>query len=71
MWTAARVARLIGRKFHVSYSVSGATRLMRRLGFRSCPASSADRHVVWCQLPLPGSRGLGSHDKPDLERPGG
>ncbi|WP_405623706.1 winged helix-turn-helix domain-containing protein [Streptomyces sp. NBC_00076] len=24
---------LIGRKFHVSYNVSGATRLMRRLGF--------------------------------------
>ncbi len=33
MWTAARVATLIGRKFHVSYSVSGATRLMHRLGF--------------------------------------
>ncbi|MFE9926827.1 winged helix-turn-helix domain-containing protein [Streptomyces sp. NPDC005774] len=33
MWTGARVATLIGRKFHVSYSVSGATRLMRRLGF--------------------------------------
>ncbi|WP_281155728.1 winged helix-turn-helix domain-containing protein [Streptomyces sp. HYC2] len=33
VWTGARVATLIGRKFHVSYSVSGATRLMRRLGF--------------------------------------
>lgn len=33
VWTGARVARLIGRKFHVSYSVSAATRLMRRLGF--------------------------------------
>jgi transposase len=33
VWTAARVAMLIGRKFHVSYSVSGATRLMHRLGF--------------------------------------
>lgn len=33
MWTAAWVATLIGRKFHVSYSVSGATRLMHRLGF--------------------------------------
>ena len=33
MWTAARVATLIGRKFHISYSVSGATRLMHRLGF--------------------------------------
>ncbi|CAL9624324.1 hypothetical protein SUDANB6_05936 [Streptomyces sp. enrichment culture] len=33
VWTAARVAMLIGRKFHVSYSVSGATGLMHRLGF--------------------------------------
>ncbi|MFB7916767.1 winged helix-turn-helix domain-containing protein [Streptomyces sp. NPDC056061] len=33
VWTAARVATPIGRKFHVSYSVSGATRLMHRLGF--------------------------------------
>ncbi|MFE2571854.1 transposase [Streptomyces mirabilis] len=33
VWTAARVATLIGRKFHVSYNVSGATRLMHRLGF--------------------------------------
>ncbi len=33
VWTASRVATLIGRKFHVSYSVSGATRLIHRLGF--------------------------------------
>ncbi|MFF7247628.1 winged helix-turn-helix domain-containing protein [Embleya sp. NPDC008237] len=33
VWTAARVATLISRKFPVSYSVSGATRLMHRLGF--------------------------------------
>lgn len=33
VWTASRVATLIGRKFHISYSVSGATRLMHRLGF--------------------------------------
>ncbi|WP_405407167.1 winged helix-turn-helix domain-containing protein [Streptomyces decoyicus] len=33
VWTGARVVTLIGRKFHVSYSVSGATRLMRRIGF--------------------------------------
>ncbi|MFD3537849.1 IS630 family transposase [Streptomyces sp. NPDC058661] len=33
VWTASRVATLIGRKFHVSYRVSGATRLMHRLGF--------------------------------------
>lgn len=33
VWTAARVATLIGRKSHVSYSVSDATRMMHRLGF--------------------------------------
>ncbi|MEW1873335.1 winged helix-turn-helix domain-containing protein [Streptomyces caelestis] len=33
VWTAARVATPIGRKSHVSCSVSGATRLMHRLGF--------------------------------------
>ncbi|MFI5816602.1 winged helix-turn-helix domain-containing protein [Streptomyces sp. NPDC051643] len=33
VWTAARVATPIGRKFHVSYSVSGVTRLMHRLDF--------------------------------------
>ena len=33
VWTGRRVATLIGRQFHVSYSISGATRLMRRLGF--------------------------------------
>nr|WSX54876.1 winged helix-turn-helix domain-containing protein [Streptomyces sp. NBC_00974] len=33
VWTASRVATLIGRKFHLAYSVSGATRLMHRLGF--------------------------------------
>ncbi|GHB99183.1 hypothetical protein GCM10010397_84330 [Streptomyces spinoverrucosus] len=34
VWTAARVATLIGRKFHVSYSIFGTTRLMHRPGFR-------------------------------------
>ncbi|MFE7841248.1 winged helix-turn-helix domain-containing protein [Streptomyces sp. NPDC057474] len=33
VWTAARVATLIGRKFHASYTVSGAMRLMHQLGF--------------------------------------
>jgi len=28
VWTAAKAATLIGRKFHVSYSLSGATRLV-------------------------------------------
>ncbi|MCX5233237.1 winged helix-turn-helix domain-containing protein [Streptomyces sp. NBC_00233] len=32
-WTASGVATLIGRKFHVSCSVSGATGLMHRPGF--------------------------------------
>ncbi|HEY8979695.1 MAG TPA: winged helix-turn-helix domain-containing protein [Streptomyces sp.] len=33
VWTASRVVTLIDQKFHVTYSVSGATRLMHRLGF--------------------------------------
>ncbi|WP_406209327.1 winged helix-turn-helix domain-containing protein [Streptomyces sp. NBC_01017] len=33
VWTGARAVTLIGRKFHVSCSVSGATRLTRRIGF--------------------------------------
>jgi transposase len=33
VWTGARVATLIGRMFHKSYSPSAAIRLMRRLGF--------------------------------------
>jgi transposase len=32
VWTGGRVKTLIGRTFHVSSRVSGATRLMRRLG---------------------------------------
>ncbi|MFI1422950.1 winged helix-turn-helix domain-containing protein [Streptomyces sp. NPDC020731] len=49
VWTAARVATPIGRKFHVSCSVPGVTRLMRRLGFSpQAPARRAaecDREV--------------------------
>lgn len=65
VWTALRVATLIGRKFHVSYSVSGATRLMHRLGF--CPqvptrrvaerdeqAVSVWREVTWAEVKGPG-----------------
>jgi transposase len=37
VWTGARVATLIGREFHVSYSVSGATRLMRSGSPRRSP----------------------------------
>lgn len=32
-WTGARVATLIGRLFHVRYTVRGATYLLHRLGF--------------------------------------
>nr|WP_256097053.1 winged helix-turn-helix domain-containing protein [Streptomyces agglomeratus] len=65
MWTASRVATLIGRKFHVSYSVSGATRLMHRLGFspqvparrvaeRDERAVSVWREVTWAEVKGPG-----------------
>ncbi|WP_456154780.1 IS630 family transposase [Streptomyces chartreusis] len=45
VWTAARVATLIGRKFHVSYSVSGATRLMHRLGFKPAEPRTPGRRA--------------------------
>ncbi|MFD5088370.1 winged helix-turn-helix domain-containing protein [Kitasatospora sp. NPDC058406] len=65
VWTGARVATLIGRKFHVSYSVSGATRLMRRLGFtpqvpvrraaeRDEQAVAAWREATWAEVKAPG-----------------
>jgi transposase len=65
VWTGARVARLIGRKFHVSYSVSGATRLMRRLGFTpQVPARRAAerderavtvwKEATWAEVKAPG-----------------
>jgi len=65
VWTAARVATLIGRKFHVSYSVSGATRLMRRLGFtpqmparrvaeRDEQAVAVWKEATWAEVKEPG-----------------
>ncbi|MFJ2477550.1 transposase, partial [Streptomyces sp. NPDC087659] len=65
VWTAARVATLIGRKFHVSYSVSGATRLMHRLGFspqvparrvaeRDEQAVTAWKEATWAEVQEPG-----------------
>ncbi len=65
VWTGARVATLIGRKFHVSYSVSGATRLMHRLGFtpqvparraaeRDEQAVAAWKEATWEQVKQPG-----------------
>ncbi|WP_372412259.1 winged helix-turn-helix domain-containing protein [Streptomyces luteireticuli] len=65
VWTAARVATLIGRKFHISYSVSGATRLMRRLGFspqvparrvaeRDEEAVKVWKEATWAEVKEPG-----------------
>jgi Transposase and inactivated derivatives len=67
VWTAARVATLIGRNFHVSYSVSGATRLMHRLGFspqvparrvaeRDEQAVTVWKEATWAEVKEPGRR---------------
>ncbi|MFE9628523.1 winged helix-turn-helix domain-containing protein [Streptomyces sp. NPDC006527] len=45
VWTAVRVAMLIGRKFHVSHSLSGATRPMHRLGFSPRAPREAGRRT--------------------------
>ncbi|MEU3743282.1 winged helix-turn-helix domain-containing protein [Streptomyces sp. NPDC032198] len=65
VWTAARVATLMGRKLHVSYSVSGATRLMHRLGFspqvparrvaeRDEQAVEVWKEATWAEVKEPG-----------------
>lgn len=65
VWTASRVATLIGRKFHASYSVSGATRLMHRLGFspqvparrvaeRDEQAVTGWKEATWAEVKEPG-----------------
>ncbi|MDL5199605.1 winged helix-turn-helix domain-containing protein [Streptomyces sp. ALI-76-A] len=50
VWTAARVRTLIGRKFHLSYSVSGVTRLLHRMGFSvqmpARPAAERDEEAI-------------------------
>ncbi|MFE2715305.1 winged helix-turn-helix domain-containing protein [Streptomyces mirabilis] len=57
----------IGRKFHVSYSVSGATRLMHRLGFspqvlarrvaeRDEQAVTVWKEATWAEVKEPGRR---------------
>jgi transposase len=50
VWTAARVRTLIGRKFHISYSVSGVTRLLHRMGFSvqmpARPATERDEDAI-------------------------
>ncbi|WP_435792308.1 IS630 family transposase [Actinacidiphila glaucinigra] len=70
VWTAGRVATLIGRKFHVTYSVSGATRLMHRLGFspqvperrvaeRDEQAVTTWKEATWEEVKEPGRPGGG------------
>ncbi|TQE18521.1 hypothetical protein SipoB123_33540 [Streptomyces ipomoeae] len=65
VWTAAGVATLIGRKFHVSHGVSGTTRLMHRLGFgprvparrvaeRDEQAVTAWKEATWAEGKEPG-----------------
>ncbi|MCX4410025.1 winged helix-turn-helix domain-containing protein [Streptomyces sp. NBC_01764] len=65
VWTAGRVATLIGRKFRASYRVPGATRLMRRLGFtaqmpargvaeRDGQAVTAWKEATWAEVNEPG-----------------
>ncbi|WP_185149728.1 winged helix-turn-helix domain-containing protein [Streptomyces sp. Ag109_O5-1] len=50
VWTAARVGTLIGRKFHISYSVSGVTRLLHRMGcsvqMPARPATERDEDAI-------------------------
>ncbi|MER5757633.1 winged helix-turn-helix domain-containing protein [Streptomyces sp. NPDC002088] len=50
VWTAARVRTLIGRKFHLSYSVSGVTRLLHRMGYSvqmpARPAAERDEDAI-------------------------
>ncbi|MFJ7280349.1 winged helix-turn-helix domain-containing protein [Kitasatospora sp. NPDC098663] len=78
VWTGVRVATLIGRKFHVSYSVSGATRLMHRLGFtpqvparwaaeRDERAVTVWKEATWAEVKAPGrpaTDGSASRTKP-------
>ncbi|MFK4070443.1 winged helix-turn-helix domain-containing protein [Streptomyces sp. NPDC029674] len=65
VWTAARAATLIGRKFHIAYSVLGATNLIHRLGFSSqVPARLAAerdetdvtswKEAAWAEVNEPG-----------------
>ncbi|MEU0664156.1 winged helix-turn-helix domain-containing protein [Streptomyces lavendulocolor] len=54
------MARLIGRTFHVSHSVSGATRLMHRIGFTpqvpARPAAGRDEQALAPKRKRPGRR---------------
>ncbi|MFE7330901.1 winged helix-turn-helix domain-containing protein [Streptomyces sp. NPDC057565] len=67
VWTAARVRTLIRRKFHLSYSVCGVTRLLHRMGcsvqMTARPAAERDedaitawREVTWQEVKPSGRR---------------
>lgn len=67
VWTASRVRTLIRRKFHLSYSVSGVTRLLHRMGYsvqmparpaveRDEDAITAWREVTWREVKRSGRR---------------
>lgn len=67
VWTAARVRTLIGRKSHISYSVSGVTRLLHRMGYsvqmparraveRDEDAITAWREATWQEVKPSGRR---------------
>lgn len=67
VWTAARVRTLIGRKFPISYSVSGVTRLLHRMGYSvqmpARPAAERDedaitawREATWQEVKASGRR---------------
>lgn len=83
VWTAARVATLIGREFHVSYSVSGASRLMHRLGFspqvparrvaeRDERAVTVWKEATWAEVEEPGRpAGAASASRTRQAAPGG
>uniref|UniRef100_A0AAU2VGW9 Winged helix-turn-helix domain-containing protein n=1 Tax=Streptomyces sp. NBC_00003 TaxID=2903608 RepID=A0AAU2VGW9_9ACTN len=77
------MATLTGRKFHVSYSVSGATRLMRRRGFtpqmparhvaeRNEQAVAVWKEATWAEVRGPGRpAGAGSASRTRRASPGG
>ncbi|MFJ1551552.1 winged helix-turn-helix domain-containing protein [Streptomyces sp. NPDC088246] len=67
VWTVARVRTLIGRKFHISYSFSGVTRLLHRMGYSvqmpARPAAERDedaitawRKATWQEVKTSGRR---------------
>jgi transposase len=43
-WTLSRIKKLIGQRFHVTYTLQGVRKLLLRHGFSCCPPSrTSDR----------------------------